>query len=114
MAAGSGLGEGQGGASGYIEGLLPELLADDRVGKVTAFVADWYKPAVGWGHPKLTVRRLPDPKQRPARVVLEQSLLPLHARRDRVDVLFSTGNFRPLTYSRPNVVALHAVQHFIL
>ena len=114
IAAGSGLDEGQGGASGYIEGIVPELLADERVDRLTAFVADWYGPAAGWSHPKLTVRRLRVPKQRAGRVAYEQLLLPLHGRRDGIDVLFSTGNFRPLTYHRPNVVALHAVQHFLL
>lgn len=114
MAAGSGLEEGQGGASGYIEGLVPRLLADPRIDRLTAYVADWYKPAATWGHPKLTVRRLPVPKARPGRVAYEQLRLPLHARRDGIDVLFSTGNFRPLMYRRPNVLALHAVQHFIL
>jgi glycosyltransferase involved in cell wall biosynthesis len=54
------------------------------------------------------------PKQRPGRVAYEQLRLPLHARRDGIDVLFSTGNFRPLTYRQPNVLALHAVQHFLL
>jgi glycosyltransferase involved in cell wall biosynthesis len=114
IAAGSGLEEGQGGASGYIEGLVPQLLADPRVDKLTAYVADWYEPAERWEHPKLTVRRLPVPKKRPGRVAYEQLGLPLHARRDGIDVLFSTGNFRPLTYRQPNVLALHAVQHFLL
>jgi glycosyltransferase involved in cell wall biosynthesis len=114
IAAGSGLGEGQGGASGYIEGLVPALLAESRVEHLTAYVADWYEPAARWSHPKLTVRRLPVPKKRPARVAYEQLLLPVHAARDGIDVLFSTGNFRPLTYRRPNVLALHAVQHFLL
>jgi glycosyltransferase involved in cell wall biosynthesis len=114
IAAGSGLGEGQGGASGYIEGLLPELLADPRVDRITAYVADWYPPAADWSDPKLTVRRLRVPTQRPGRVAYEQLALPLHARRDGIDVLFSTGNFRPLTYRAPNVLALHAVQHFLL
>jgi glycosyltransferase involved in cell wall biosynthesis len=114
MAAGSGLGEGQGGASGYIEGLMPELLADPRVERLTAFVADWYEPAHRWTHPKLVVKLLPVPVKRPARVAYEQLLLPFHARRASIDILFSTGNFRPLTYRRPNVLALHAVQHFLL
>jgi glycosyltransferase involved in cell wall biosynthesis len=114
IAAGSGLGEGQGGASGYIEGLMPELLADPRVDRLTAYVADWYEPAAKWSDPKLTVRRLRVPEQRPGRVAYEQLALPRHARRDGIDVLFSTGNFRPLTYRAPNVLALHAVQHFLL
>jgi glycosyltransferase involved in cell wall biosynthesis len=47
-------------------------------------------------------------------VAYEQLAVPRRARRDRVDVLFSTGNVRPLFYRRPNVVGLHAIQHFVL
>jgi hypothetical protein len=88
IAAGSVLGEGQGGASGYIEGLLPRILADPRVTEVVAYVADWYQPAAGWSDPKLRVRRLPVPTSRPARVAFEQLGVPFHALRDRIDVLF--------------------------
>lgn len=114
IAAGSGLGEGQGGAGGYIEGLLPEILADPRVDRVTAYVARWYEPAERWSHPKLRVRMCRVPTARPGRVAYEQVALAARAAADRVDVLFSTGNYRPLTYPRPNVLALHAVQHFLL
>ncbi len=114
IAAGSGLGEGQGGASGYIEGLVPELLNDARVERLTVYVARWYEPATRWSHPRLVVRRLPVPRIRPLRVAYEQAAVPRHARHDGVDVLFSTGNFRPLRYGQPNVLALHAVQHFLL
>lgn len=114
IAAGSVLGEGQGGASGYIEGLLPKVLGDDRVDELVAYVADWYEPAASWAHPKLTVHRWPVPKSRPARVAFEQMALPPLAMRDRLDVLFSTSNYRPLLYPWPTVVALHAVQHFLL
>jgi glycosyltransferase involved in cell wall biosynthesis len=41
-------------------------------------------------------------------------VLPLRCRRDRLDVLFSPANFRPLAYRGVNVLALHAVQHFVL
>jgi glycosyltransferase involved in cell wall biosynthesis len=114
IAAGSVLGEGQGGASGYIEGLVPALLADDRVTSLTVYVARWYEPARSWSHPKLRVRRCPVPRARPGRVAYEQLAVPAHARRDGIDVLFSTSNYRPLAYRAPNVVALHAVQHFVL
>jgi glycosyltransferase involved in cell wall biosynthesis len=114
IAAGSVLGAGQGGASGYIEGLLPKVLDDDRVDELVAYVADWYAPAARWSHPKLTVRRWPVPKARAARVAFEQVALPALAMRDRPDVLFSTSNYRPLLYRGPSVVALHAVQHFLL
>ncbi len=114
IAAGSVLGEGQGGASGYIEGLLPRVLADERVDEVVAYVADWYDPARSWNHPKLQVRRCRVPTPRPGRVLYEQVVLPQIVRLDHVDVLFCTGNFRPLAYGGPSVLALHAVQHFLL
>ena len=114
IAAGSSLDEGQGGASGYIEGLVPAMLADPRIEHFTAYVADWYTPATSWSHPKLTVRPCRAPRARPARVVYEQLRVPQRARSDGIDVLFSSGNFRPLLYRDPNVVALHAVQYFLL
>lgn len=114
IAAGSVLGEGQGGASGYIEGLVPEILGDPRVERLHAYVADWYEPALRWDNPKLELRRCRVPKARFARVGYEQFVLPRLARRDGIDVLFSTANYRPLTYSGPNVLALHAVQQFVL
>ena len=114
IAAGSALDEGAGGASGYIEGLVPHVLADGRVERLTAYVADWYRPARSWSHPKLRVRWCRAPRNRAGRVGYEQGVLPALATRDRVDVLFSPANFRPLAYHRPNVVALHAIQHFVL
>ncbi len=94
IAAGSVLQEGQGGPSGYMEGLVPELLRDPRVERLTVYTARWYEPATRWSHPKLTVRRLPVPQARPGRVTYEQLTLP--------------------RYRQPNVLALHAVQHFLL
>lgn len=114
IAGGSGLEEGQGGASGYIEGLVPAVLEDTRVERLVAYVPDWYRPASRWRHPKLVVRRLAVPRARPARVAFEQLAVPRLARRDGIDVLFCTGNARPLAYRAPNVVALHAIQHFLL
>ncbi len=114
IAAGSVLGEGQGGASGYIEGLIPEMLADPRIDRLCVYVPDWYRPAKDWGDPKLRLRSVRVPRARPGRVAVEQITVPQHARHDRVDVLFSTANYRPLAYRAPNVLALHAVQHFLL
>lgn len=114
IAAGSGLEEGQGGASGYIEGLVPAMLTDPRVERLFAYVPRWYRPARSWSHPKLQVRSGAVPRARPARVAYEQLAVPVLATRDRIDILFSTGNYRPLAYRRPNVLALHAIQHFLL
>jgi hypothetical protein len=108
------LGEGQGGASGYIEGLVPRLLADARVDRLNAYVPDWYEPAHAWQHEKLEVRRCAVPRARVGRVVYDQFAVPRLASKDKLDVLFSTANYRPLAYGGANVLALHAVQHFLL
>jgi glycosyltransferase involved in cell wall biosynthesis len=114
IAAGSLLAEGQGGAVGYYEGLLPPLLEDPRVDRVVLYHPRRFASAAAWRHPKLELRPCAVPAARPARVAYEQLAVPVRARRDRVDVLFSTANYRPLAYRRPNVVGLHAVQHFLL
>src|SRR3954447_4478102 len=114
IAAGTGFEEGGGGAAGYIEGLLPRVADDPRVEAVVAYAANWYPGRLGAGHPKIEVRRSPIPKAQPPRVAFEQFGVPAWAARDGIDVLFSTGNYRPLVYRRANVVALHAGQHFIL
>lgn len=113
ISAGTSVEEGEGGAGGYYNGLIPELCEDPRIAEVIAYVAGWYGPARRWRHPKLRVRRCPVPRARVPRVAYEQFAIPCHARRDRVDVLFSPGNCRPLLYRGPNVLALHAVQHFL-
>ncbi|MBO0769035.1 MAG: glycosyltransferase family 4 protein [Solirubrobacterales bacterium] len=114
ISAGSVLGAGQGGATGYIEALIPAMLEDERISKLTVYTADWYEPAKHWRHPKLRVRTGPVPTKRPLRVAYENTVLPLQVAADRVDVLLCTANFRPLSYRGRTVVALHAVQHFVL
>ena len=62
--------------------------------------------ALGWPA-NVTVRRLPVRcALKPARIAAELTLLPLTARRDRVDVLHSLGTTAPLAAPRPNVVTI--------
>lgn len=114
IAAGSGVEEGAGGARGFFEGMIPEMATDPRIRQLIVYAPSWYDHGGRWDAPKLRVVPCAAPKQRPLRVVYENLGLPLHAIKDRVDVLFSTGNYRPLAYRGTNVVALHAVQHFLL
>lgn len=114
IAAGSGIEEGAGGARGFFEGMIPEMAADSRISELVIYAPSWYSDGGRWTLPTTRVVRCAVPKGRPLRVAYEQLALPLHAVRDRLDVLFSTGNYRPLAYRGANVVALHAIQHFLL
>jgi glycosyltransferase involved in cell wall biosynthesis len=113
ISAGTSIEEGEGGAGGYYANLLPGLCADPRLAAVIVYAPDWYEPARRWGHAKLELRPCPVPRSRAARVLYEQFGIPVHARRDRVDVLLSLANVRPLVRRAPNVLVLHAVQHFL-
>jgi glycosyltransferase involved in cell wall biosynthesis len=113
ISAGTSIEEGEGGAGGYYAGLIPGLCADARVADVVAYTADWYEPATHWRHPKLRVQPCNVPRSRALRVLYEQLVIPLKVQRDGVDVLLSLANIRPLVRRGPNVVVLHAVQHFL-
>lgn len=114
ISAGSGLEEGAGGAAGYFHGVIPPLCDDPRVAELVVYVPSWYAGAAEWRHPKLRLVRCEVPRGRVARVGYEQVVLPLRAWRDRLDVLMSPGNCRPLAYRGVNVLGLHAIQYFLL
>jgi glycosyltransferase involved in cell wall biosynthesis len=114
IVAGSALEEGSGGGPGYFHALIPRLRDDPRVEHLTVFVPDWYDRASEWEGAKSTVVRCSVPKARPLRVAYEQLVLPMRARRAGIDCLISPSNYRPLLYRRPNVLVLHAIQHFLL
>jgi len=114
IVAGSALEEGSGGGPGYLHALIPRLARDPRVEHLTVFVPAWYDRADEWELENSTVVRCNVPKARPLRVGYEQLVLPMRARRAGFDCLISPSNYRPLIYKRPNVVVLHAIQHFIL
>jgi glycosyltransferase involved in cell wall biosynthesis len=52
-------------------------------------------------------------ESRPARILAEQTRLPWHVRRDRLDVLHSPGNTAPLVLSCPSVTTLHDVGYHL-
>jgi glycosyltransferase involved in cell wall biosynthesis len=115
IAAGSVIEEGAGGGAAYYHGIMPFLAADPRLEELVILAPRWYERAAEFeGLPGARVVRCDVPTKRPLRVGYEQFVLPRVARREGVDVLFSTGNLRPLLYRGPNVVGLHAIQYFLL
>jgi alpha-1,3-rhamnosyl/mannosyltransferase len=114
ITAGTGLEEGSGGADVYVQGVMADFASDERLEEVVVYLPAWYEGAEEWDFPRVRVVLCPVPKQRPLRVGYEQLGVPFHAVRDRLDVLYSTGNFRQLLYPRCNVLGLHAIQHFVL
>ena len=114
VVAGSALEEGSGGGPGYFHALIPRLRDDPRVEHLTVFVPDWYEDAGPWEGEKATIVRCRVARSRPLRVGYEQLVLPMRARAAKLDCLISPSNYRPLLYGRPNVLVLHAIQHFLL
>ncbi len=114
IAAGSSIEEGAGGARGYFEGILAPIAADPRVSELVVYLPAWLDAGEPWHPLGARVVRCPVPRARPLRVGYEQLGLARRAARDRLDVLFSPGNYRPLTYQGVNVLGLHAIQHFLL
>ena len=114
IVAGSALEEGSGGGPGYLHALIPRLARDRRVEELTVFVPSWYERASEWEGPNSRVVRCSVPKPRPLRVAYEQLVLPALARRSGIDCLISPSNYRPLLRRAPNVLVLHAIQHFLL
>lgn len=114
IAAGSSIEEGAGGARGYFEGILAPIATDPRVSELIVYLPAWLNAGQAWHPPNSRVVRCPVPRARPLRVAYEQFSLARRATRDRLDVLFSPGNYRPLGYRSVNVLGLHAIQHFLL
>ena len=114
VVAGSALEEGSGGGPGYFHALIPRLRDDPRVAHLTVFVPEWYEEASPWEGEKATLVRCRVARSRPLRVGYEQIVLPMRARAAGLDCLISPSNYRPLLYRRPNVLVLHAIQHFLL
>lgn len=115
MSAGTGFSPTAGGMIRYYEGLLQGLCALSTVGGISAFVAPWNQDLAVPQHPKIKVapcRGLV--RQRPGRVIYEQTALPLMARHERVSVLLSTCNVRPFLWRGPSVVVLQSMQSFFL
>ena len=112
---GSGFGEGQGGASGYIEGIVPELLADPRIERLTAYVARSYRPAADWSHPE-AARSMASGAFRSGQAASRSSKRLFRSTHVGIGSTFCSplATSAPWPTGEPNVLALHAIQHFLL
>src|SRR5258705_1173638 len=103
---------GVGGTEIYLRSLLQALAEIDRSNRYFVFTnletgSDLMPSAENWTAVPLQVRAL----NRPARILCEQTTLPLEARRLRLDVLFNPGFTAPVFGPCPSVTVFHDLQH---
>jgi glycosyltransferase involved in cell wall biosynthesis len=101
---------GVGGTEIYLRSLLPAMAGIDPDSSYYVFLnretpLDLVPP--GWTAVPLDVRAV----NRPARILCEQTELPLEARRLRLDVLFNPGFTAPVIGPCPQVTVFHDLQH---
>ena len=103
---------GVGGTEIYLRRLLAALARIDPVNSYTVFTNQETGPDLvpvqsNFEHAPQRVRAV----FRPARILWEQSALPLAALRRRVDVLFNPGFTAPIVCGCPQVTVFHDLQH---
>ena len=103
---------GVGGTEIYLRGLLRALGDLDPVNHYTVFTnretgADLLPPRKNFALARQWVRG----SSRPARILWEQTVLPLELLRHRVDVLLNGGFTAPLACACPQVTVFHDLQH---
>ena len=103
---------GVGGTEIYLRGLLRALGDLDPVNHYTVFTnretgADLFPPRKNFHIARQWVRG----SSRPARIVWEQTALPLAVLRRKVDVLLNGGFTAPLACACPQVTVFHDLQH---
>lgn len=103
---------GVGGTEIYLRRLLAALARIDPVNRYTVFTNRETGPDLVPGQPNFEHA----PQQvwasfRPARILWEQTALPLAALRRRVDVLFNPGFTAPVVCGCPQVTVFHDLQH---
>src|SRR5712691_11432458 len=103
---------GVGGTEIYLRSLLAALAQIDRTNRYVVFTnretgADLVPAGENWTLAPLDVRAV----NRPARILCEQTELPLEARRRRLDVLFNPGFTAPVFAPCPSVTVFHDLQH---
>lgn len=97
-----------GGTETYARELIPEL-AKLLTESDSIILYCSRETAPTWGKlPGVQVRTLPFyAKNRLARLIFEQTILPIYAWQDKVDVLFSLGYSAPFIHHCPSVVTIH-------
>jgi glycosyltransferase involved in cell wall biosynthesis len=103
---------GVGGTEIYLRSLLRALAEIDSVNRYFVFLnaetgQDLLPDAASWSAAPLDVRAV----NRPARILCEQTALPLEARRLGLDVLFNPGFTAPVFAPCPCVTVFHDLQH---
>ena len=103
---------GVGGTEIYLRSLLGALAEIDRNNRYFVFMnretgAELVPAGKNWTAVPLDVRAA----NRPARILCEQTTLPLEARRLALDVLFNPGFTAPIFGCCPNVTVFHDLQH---
>src|SRR5580692_3051540 len=103
---------GVGGTEIYLRALLPALAEIDKVNQYFVFTnretgADLVPASPNFIHAPQQVRAT----SRPARILWEQTALPLAAARRRLDVMLNPGYTAPLFCPCPQVTVFHDLQH---
>jgi glycosyltransferase involved in cell wall biosynthesis len=103
---------GVGGTEIYLRSLLPALAEIDRSNRYFVFLnretgGEIVPAAENWQAAPVEVHA----RNRPARIIFEQTELPFEARRLRLDVMFNPGFTAPLARGCPNVTVFHDLQH---
>jgi glycosyltransferase involved in cell wall biosynthesis len=103
---------GVGGTEIYLRSLLAALGEMDDASEYVIFTNRETGADIAPASPRFRIARQPVPGAvRPARILWEQSGLPLAVLRHRVDVLFNPGFTSPLFCTCPTVTVIHDLQH---
>jgi len=103
---------GVGGTEIYLRSLLAALAAIDRDNQYFVFTNRETGPDLVPKQPNFTlVPQAVRATSRPARILWEQTILPLGVMRRGIDVLFNPGFTAPLFCSCPQVTVFHDLQH---
>ena len=103
---------GVGGTETYLRALLRALAEIDRTNEYFVFTnretgADLVPDQANFHYVPQPIRA----KIRPARILYEQTILPIAAKRWRIDVLFNPGFTSPILGAPPQVTVFHDLQH---
>lgn len=115
ISTGSGFHPAAGGMIHYYDGLLRALVELPSVSAIVVFESPWNDGLAVPRHSKIELVRCKGlSRNRVARVLYEQTVLPVETRRRGVDVLLSTCNVRPLLLGVPSAVVLQSMQSFFI
>jgi len=103
---------GVGGTEIYLRGLLAALVEIDAVNRYFVFTNRETGPDLAPAAPNFTI--VPQGVRavsRPARILWEQTILPFHVVRRKLDVMLNPGFTAPLVCPCPQVTVFHDLQH---